>query len=125
MADKLYDDLTGHITKLHKKVEYLTNKLNKETSIENIATLKQRLERTQIKYNNYLDRLKYYISFIPGVRTRECMELMYIENWTKEDISDYYYIDESVIVRELVCGRQIISALEKFNTETIKENVVI
>ena len=120
MANKLYNDLTGTIMCLYKKLEYFQNRIERENSIDRVNELTTRLEQTRTKYNKYVDLLKKYISFIPGERTRECMELMYIEHWTNEDISDYYCIDTSVVIRELVCGRQIITALDKYNKENQK-----
>lgn len=76
--------------------------------------LKERVNRAKEKYEYYRGRLSDYIKYIPDARTRDCTYKAYIDGLNTQEICCLYYVDESVINRELKAGRQILTALDSW-----------
>ena len=113
----LYDDITRRCLNLKIKYEYLCSKKELSSDSDNSDDLlSKRISRAKEKYIESLDKLSKYISFIPDERTRDCAYKAYIDGLNTQELCYLYQVDEGVITRELKAGRQIITALNSWET---------
>ncbi|WP_287448067.1 hypothetical protein [Sellimonas sp.] len=110
----IYDNITRRCLNLKIKYESLCSRKESNDSFDDL--LDERIERVKEKYLESSHKLSEYISFIPDERTRDCTYKAYIDGLDTQELCYLYRVDESVIRRELKAGRQIITALNSWET---------